>query len=120
MFATPAFAQAASGAAAAGGGGMQGFLLQIAPIIVIFILFYWLLIRPQQQRAKEHQERIKAVKRGETVVLSNGMVGKITRVEETDAMVEIASGVNVRVVKSMIHDIRSRAEPAAPAADAKS
>lgn len=97
---------------------MMGLLLQIAPMILIVIAGYWLLVRPQQLRHKEHLERVKGIKRGETVVLSNGMVGKVTRVEEHDAMVEIATGVNVRVIKSMIHDIRSRGEPAP--ADSKS
>jgi preprotein translocase subunit YajC len=118
MFATPAYAQAATGAAA-GGGSLMTMLVQFAPLIVLFIGLYWFMIRPQQQRAREHLERMKGVKRGETVVLSNGMVGKVTRVEETDAMVEIATGVNVRVIKSMIQDIRARGEPAS-AGDAKS
>lgn len=118
MFSIPAIGQAASGAAAASGGGMQGMLMQILPLIVIVIAGYFLLIRPQQQRARQHMEKMKGIKRGETVILSNGMVGKVTRVEETDAMVEIATGVNVRVVKSMIQDIRARGEPAP--ADSKS
>jgi preprotein translocase subunit YajC len=69
------------------------------------------MIRPQQRRMKDHQAMVSAVKRGDTVVLSNGMVGKVTRVEETDAMVEIASGVNTRVIKSMISEVRTRGEP---------
>jgi preprotein translocase subunit YajC len=117
MFANPAPAQAASGAPA--GGDLMTSLIQFSPFILIFILFYFLMIRPQQRRMKEHQATVGAVKRGDTVVLSNGMVGKVTRVEETDAMVEIASGVNTRVVKSMIAEVRTRGEPA-PANDSKS
>lgn len=115
MFSTPAYAQAA-GAAPAGVGDNP--LLTFAPMILLFVLFYFLLIRPQQRRAKQHQELVKGVKRGDSVVLSSGIVGKVTRVEDTEAQVEIAPGVNVKVVKSMISDVRTRGEPA-PANDAK-
>ncbi|WP_240454816.1 MULTISPECIES: preprotein translocase subunit YajC [unclassified Caulobacter] len=98
--------------------GPMAFVVQFAPLLLIFVLFYFLLIRPQQKKAKEHQALVEAVKRGDTVVLSNGMIGKVTRVEDAEAMVEIAQGVNVRVVKSMIADVRNRTEPA-PANDAK-
>ncbi len=83
------------------------------PFIAIFVLFYFLLIRPQQKRAKEHAALIAAVKRGDTVVLSNGMIGKVTRVENEEAMVEIAQGVNVRVVKGLIAEVRNRTAIAA-------
>ena len=83
------------------------------PFIAIFVLFYFLLIRPQQKRAKEHAALISAVKRGDTVVLSNGMIGKVTRVENEEAMVEIAQGVNVRVVKGLIAEVRNRTAIAA-------
>jgi preprotein translocase subunit YajC len=117
MFATPAFAQAAGGAAP--GGVMEGPFGSILFMVAIFALFYFLMIRPQQRRMKQHQAMVSAVKRGDTVVLSNGMVGKVTRVEESEAMVEIATGVNTRVVKSMIADVRTRGEPAV-ANDSKS
>ena len=94
-------------------GGMMAVIMQFLPIVAIFILFYVLLIRPQQKRAKEHQAAIGAVKRGDTVVLSSGMIGKVTRVENEEAMVEVAQGVNVRVVKSMIADVRNRTAIAA-------
>ena len=110
MFATPAYA---STAGAAAGGGMTAAVLQFLPFILIFVLFWFLLIRPQQKRMKEHRAMVEAVKRGDTVVLSNGMVGKVTRVEDAEAMVEIAQGVNVRVVKSMIAEVRNRTEIAA-------
>ena len=90
--------------------GPFGTLIFFVPVIV---LFYFMLIRPQQQQAKRHREMIAAVKRGDTVVMSNGMVGKVTRVETDEAMVEIAQGVNVRVVKAMITDVRNRTAIAA-------
>ena len=113
MFATPAFAQAA-GAAAPAGGPMDG-LIQFAPLLLIMVVGYFMLIRPQQKRAKDQRAMLDAVKRGDTVVLS---IGKVSRVEEAEVQVEIATGVNVKVVKSMISDVRTRGEPA-PANDAK-
>lgn len=94
-------------------GGMTTALVPFLPFILIFVLFYFLLIRPQQKRAKEHREMIASLKRGDQVVLSNGMVGKVTRVEDAEAMVEIAQGVNVSVVKAMISEVRNRTAVAA-------
>ena len=99
--------------------GLQAQLIQIAPIILMVVLFYFMLIRPQQQRAKQHAAAISAVKRGDNVVLSNGMLGKVVRVEDAEVGVEIAQGVTVKVVKSMIAEIRAKGEPA-PANDPKS
>ena len=115
MFATPAFAQTAAGAAS---GGPQDMLLQFLPLIGLVVLFYFLMIRPQQRRMKLHQQAISAVKRGDTVVLPSGVIGKVVRVEENEVGVEIAQGVTVKVVKSYIGDVRAKGEPA-PANDAK-
>jgi len=101
MFATPAYAQTAAGAPA--GGGIEAMLLQIAPLIGLFVLFYFLLIRPQQ----------KPLKRNDVVVLASGVVGKIVRVEDGEVGVEIAQGVTVKVVKSMISSVRSKGDAAA-------
>jgi preprotein translocase subunit YajC len=117
MFATPAMAQTLG--AAGGGGGPQDMLLQFAPILMIIVVGYFLLWRPQQQRAKEHRTMLSAVKRGDTVVLSSGMIGKIVRVEDAEVGLEVAQGVTVKVVKSMIAEVRARGVPA-PANDAKS
>ncbi|MGL4636898.1 MAG: preprotein translocase subunit YajC [Beijerinckiaceae bacterium] len=107
---TPAYAQAA---AAPGGSDI---LVQMMPFILIFIIMYFLLIRPQQKRVKAHQEMIKNVRRGDTVVLNSGMIGKVTKViDDNEAEVEIADNVKVKVIKSMIADVRNKTEPA-PAA----
>ena len=115
MFATSAMAQTTT--PAAGGDGMS-MLLQFAPIIGIFILMYFLMIRPQQQRMKKHQEMVTQLKRGDVVVLSSGVVGKVSKVDEAEVQVEIAPTVNVKVVKTMISEVRTRSEPA-PANDSK-
>jgi len=91
----------------------MAMIVQFLPFVAIFELFYFLLIRPQQKRAKEHQALIAAVKRGDTIVLSSGLIGKVTRVEEAEVNVEIAPSVNVRVVKGMIAEVRNRTAIAA-------
>ena len=117
MFATTAFAQTAGAAGA--DGGLMPLLMQVAPFLAIGLFFYMLILRPQQQRQKDHMKSVKAVKRGDSVVLSNGMIGKVVRVEELEIGVEIAQGVNIKVIKDMVHLVRTRGEPA-PANDAKS
>ena len=117
IFADAAMAQTTTAAAA--GGGAQGMLLQMAPILGLIVLFYFLLIRPQQRRVKQHQQMVSGIKRGDQVVLNSGVVGKVTKVEDAEATIEIATGVNVKVVKSMVSEVRTRGEPA-PANDAKS
>lgn len=94
-------------------------ILQLAPILLMVVLFYFMLIRPQQKRAKEHQNMLANLKRGDSVVLSSGVLGKIVRVEDKEVGVEIAQGVTVKVVKGMITEVRAKGEPAA-ANDAKS
>lgn len=94
-------------------GGMTAAIVQFLPIIAIIVLFYFLILRPQSQRMKQHQATISAIKRGDTVVLSSGMIGKVTRVEDAELNVEIAPSVNVRVVKSMVAEVRNRTANAA-------
>jgi preprotein translocase subunit YajC len=104
---TPAFAQ---GAPAGGGADM---FLQLVPFVLIFVIMWFLIIRPQQRRAKEHQEMLKNVRRGDTVVTSGGIIGKVVKVTEdtADIDVEIADGVRVKVARTMIADVRTKGEP---------
>lgn len=104
MFITPAFAQTAA-------GGSTDFLVQLMPIVLMFIIFYFLLFRPQQQRMKQHRELLANVRRGDTVVTSGGIVGKITKViDDRELEVEIASDTRVRVVRHMITEVRAKGE----------
>ena len=93
-------------------GGPQGLLIQLAPLLLLFVLFYFMLIRPQQKRMKQHQAMIAAIKRGDTVVLPSGVIGKVMRVEDAEVGVEIAQGVTVKVVKTMITEVRVKGQPA--------
>lgn len=110
MFSTPVLAQAA------GSGGtdlLSGQFGVFVPLIAMFAIFYFLLIRPQQRRQREHQGLIKNLRRGDIVVTSGGIVGKVVRSQdgEGEVDVEIAEGVKVKVVRSMITDVRSKTEP---------
>lgn len=118
MLSTSAMAQTATGGAAPANDPMA-LVLNFAPFILLFVLFYFLMIRPQQRRAKQHQATLQAVKRGDTVVMTSGIIGKVTRVEDAELAVEIAPNTVVKVVRSMIADVRTRSEPAA-ANDVKS
>jgi len=118
MFSTPAMAQTVAGAADAG-SFLQGPFGTVAFVALMGAMMYFLMIRPQSQRAKAHQAMVTALKRGDTVVLSSGLIGKVVRVEDAEVGIEIAQGVTVKVVKSMISEVRTRGAPAA-ANDAKS
>jgi preprotein translocase subunit YajC len=102
MLISPAYAQSATGAASS--GGLAGFL-GLAPLFLVFIVFYFLMIRPQQSRMKALQAAVAGVKKGDSVVTAGGLVGKVTRVEDTIVEVEIAPTVKVRVVKATLAEV---------------
>ncbi len=81
------------------------------PLILVFGIFYLLVFRPQQKRMKEHQAMIDAVKRGDTIVTSGGIIGKVIRVAEGELRVEVADGVQIRLVKGSISEVRGKGEP---------
>lgn len=116
MFSTPAWAQTSGG-----GAGIEAIFVQIFPLILIVVLFYFLLIRPQQQRMKAHKDMVANVRRGDVVVTAGGLVGKVKTVHdaEDELSVEIAKGVEVRVVRSTLSDVRSKTEPAPKESKAK-
>ena len=85
--------------------GTTGLLVGILPWVLIFGIFYILMIRPQQQRVKQHQASINAVKKGDEVITGGGIRGRVTKVNDEEAEVEIAQGVKIRVVKSTISQV---------------
>lgn len=102
---SPAFAQTSG----AGGGLDFSFLFVMA---AVFGIFYLLTVRPQQKKMKEHQAMLDAVKRGDTIVTTGGIIGKVIRVaNDGELRVEIAENVQVRMLKSGIADVRGRGEP---------
>jgi preprotein translocase subunit YajC len=105
MYISPAYAQGAP-------GGGSDFLVQLIPILLMFVIFYFLLFRPQQQRAKQHREMVSNIRRGDTVVTSGGIIGKVTKVrDENEIEVEIAENTRIRVIKSTVAEVRARGEP---------
>ena len=86
-------------------GGAAAQFVSFFPLVAIFVIFYFLMIRPQQRRVKEHQAAIAAVKKGDDVVTGGGIRGRVTKVSDDEAEVEIAQGVKIRVVKSTISQV---------------
>ncbi|APO86968.1 MULTISPECIES: preprotein translocase subunit YajC [unclassified Marivivens] len=85
----------------------------IVPFILIFGIMYFLLIRPQQKKVKEHQAMVAALRRGDQVVTQGGIIGKVSKVKDDNEIeIEVAAGVNVRVVRSTIAQVVSKTEPA--------
>ena len=102
-------------AAAAAPSGGAAFFIQTAPLILVFLIFYFLMIRPQTKRMKEHRAQIDAVKKGDKVVTGGGLIGRVTKVTDTEVEVELAQGMKVRAVKSTLSQV---VDPtAAPAAN---
>jgi len=114
MFITPAYAQSAGGA----GGGILELMF---PLLMVGVIMWFLVIRPQRTQAKKREEMLGAVKRNDTIITGGGVVGKVTKViDDTEIEVQIAPDVKVRVLRSMIADVRvkgevAKAEPAAKA-----
>ncbi len=106
MFITPAYAQTA-------GGAGPDFLISLLPFVAIFAIMYFLIIRPQRNRMKQHQEMVANVRRGDTIVTTGGLIGKVSKVvDDGELQVELSEGVKVRVVRSMVQEVRSKTEPA--------
>ena len=82
---------------------------QFIPLILIFVIFYFFLIRPQQKRAKDHKAMVAALKRGDEVVTSGGIVGKVERILGEDKLdLSISENVTVQVVQSTIQSILNK------------
>lgn len=99
MFISEAFAQAAPAAA---GGDTQSSLLSLLPLVLMFVVLYFIMIRPQMKRQKEHKAMIEAVAKGDEVVISGGVLGRISKLGETYLHVEIANGVEVQVQRASV------------------
>ena len=107
MFISPAFAQSGSP------GGMGDLVNLLIPMLLVFVIFYFFMIRPQQQRMKAHRLAIDSIRRGDTVITSGGLVGKVTKVKDDGEIeVEIADNTRVRVIKETVAQVRTKGEPA--------
>ena len=97
---------------AGGSAGGTGLIIQFLPFILIFVIMYFLILRPQQQRQRQHREMIANVRRGDTVVTTGGIIGKVAKVDET----RIAGRSGRRypacaIVRGMIAEVRTKGEP---------
>jgi len=100
---TPAYAQF---------GGSNDMIMSLLPFILIFVIMYFLILRPQQRRVKQHAEMVSALRRGDTVVTSGGVIGKVTKVVDANEVeLQIADGIKVRQMRSMINEVRAKGEP---------
>lgn len=106
-------AYAQNGATPPAGGGLAGFL----PLILIFVVFYFLLIRPQQKKAKEHQKFLSDLKKGDEVVTSGGIHGRVTGLTDTIVTLEIADGVRIKVNKPSVLSSAAEARKQVETAD---
>ena len=106
MFTTAAYAQTAANPMDPLGG-------LLIPMLAMLLIFYFLVIRPQSKRADEQRQKVNAVRRGDTVVTSGGMVGRVTKVSDNsdEIEVELAENFKVRVIKSTLIDVRVKGEP---------
>jgi preprotein translocase subunit YajC len=98
MLISNAYAQSAGAAA----GGMEGTLMQMWPILLMFVALYFLVMRPQQKRQKEHRQMLEALQKGDEVVITGGIVGKITKIQDTYMNLEIANNVEIVVQRSAV------------------
>ncbi|MGB3448702.1 MAG: preprotein translocase subunit YajC [Xanthobacteraceae bacterium] len=115
MLITPAFAQAAGAA-----GDTNSMLMSLLPFALIFVIMYFLILRPQQRKVKEHNDLVKNIRRGDTVVTNGGLVGKVIKVVDDEQIeVEVADGVRIRQMRQMISGVRTKGEPAKEKSDTK-
>jgi preprotein translocase subunit YajC len=108
MFITPAYAQTAV-------AGAPDMLVSLLPFVLIFVIMWFLIIRPQRTAAKKRDELLKNIRRNDTIITGGGIVAKVTKVVEgePELEVEIAQGVKVKLLRSMVADVRVKGEPVA-------
>ena len=99
--------------AQAAANGANDLIMTFLPIVAIMGVFYFLLIRPQQKKAKEQQETLSKISKGDTVVTHGGLIGKVTKiVDDHEVQVEVGDNVKVRVLRGGIYEVRAKGEPA--------
>lgn len=105
-----AYAMGQGGAPEGGAGGFASFI----PLILMFVIFYFLLIRPQQKKSKDHRQMVANLKKGDRIITSGGLHGRVTGLDEATLTVEIADKVRVKISRVNVAGVMQSA-PAAPA-----
>jgi preprotein translocase subunit YajC len=114
LFVSAAFAQDAVPPPADPMAGLMNYV----PFVLIFAVFYFLVIRPQQKKLTEQEKMIKALQRGDRVVTSGGIHGKITKLDGDDIlMLEIADGVNIKIDRNSVQGLEAKPTPVTVAAN---
>jgi len=85
-------------------GGEPGFM-GLLPIVLMFVLLYFLMIRPQMKRAKEHKQMTEALQKGDEVVTSGGIVGRVSEIQDAYVDLEVAAGVLVKVQRAAVQTL---------------
>ena len=98
------------GGEGAGGGGFAAFV----PLILMFAIFYFLLIRPQQKKQKLHRQMLSNIKKGDQVITSGGLYGKVTGITDTVVTIEIADRVRVKLARSFVSSVANQGSPPQP------
>ena len=93
-----------------GGGGLMGLL----PLVLMFAIFYFLLIRPQQKKAKQHKEMLGSLKRGDSIITTGGIYGRIVEVNDNSMNIEVADKVRIKVAKGFVHGLAGSGQEAPP------
>ena len=105
MFITPAYAQTTGGA----GGGVLELMF---PLLLVGVIMWFLVIRPQRQQAKQREEMLGNIRRNDSVVTGGGIIGKVTKViDDNEIEIQIAADTKVKVLRSLIADVRVKGEP---------
>ncbi len=107
-----------TGAANGAQGGGSDILMSILPLVLIFVVFYFLLIRPQQKKQKALKEMLSGVKRGDDIVTTSGMIGRVIKIDrDNNLLVEVAPNVRIKFMRSAVAEIVRRPEPSRATGD---
>lgn len=98
MFISTAFAQTAPAA----GGDMQSSLMSMLPLVLMFVVLYFVMIRPQMKKQKEHRTMVEALAKGDEVVTSGGVLGKVSKLGDSYLSVEVSSGVEMQIQRGAV------------------
>jgi preprotein translocase subunit YajC len=97
-----------------GNAGPAGIFIQLVPFLAVFLIFYFVLFRPQQAAARKRQDMLKAIKKGDSVYTTGGVLGKITGITEKVVTLEVADNVRVKVYRTFVAGVVSPGEDARP------
>lgn len=110
-FVTTVWAQGTGGAPGSGpGAGPGGMLVQFFPFVLIFIVFYFLLILPQQRKQKKHRAMLEALKKGDRILTSGGMLGTVAAINKNIVTIQVADNARIKIRKDFVSELQSGEE----------